>query len=126
MDPEIPENAAVNDEGENKKGSDSKAIVEPLDPEEAKKFQDFDPKLKNQETWQPPASMTSFLGKYFNQCLEGEEHQAILEDIPKPQCEVLQAPKLDLPVREQLWEKVRTPSLELRKPSIKFKNSYLK
>ena len=51
----------------------SKVYIEPLDPEEAKEFQDFDPKLKDQESWQPLSSMASFLEKYFNQCLEAED-----------------------------------------------------
>lgn len=121
VDPDAPDN----DEGENEEVTDSETIIEPLDPEEAKEFQDFDPKLKNQETWQPPTSMTSFLEKYFNQCLEAEERQAILDDFPKPQCDVLQAPKLDQSVREQLWKRRKDPQFGAEKTLYKLQEQLL-
>jgi len=48
-------------------------MIELLDDKEAKKFEDFDPKLKDQEVWQPPQSMMNFLEKHFNQSLATEE-----------------------------------------------------
>lgn len=70
VDPETSDNA-VNNKGENEEVTDSEAFVEPLDPAEAQEFQDFDPKLRNQETWTPSTVMKSFLEKYYNQCLQG-------------------------------------------------------
>ena len=49
--------------------------VEYLSEEEAGKFREFDPSLKDQESWQPPDYMINFLDKHFNRCLEVKEHQ---------------------------------------------------
>ena len=49
---------------------------------------------------EPPASMIKFLDKNFNKCLDDQESKAILADFSKPQCDALQAPKLDLEVEE--------------------------
>ena len=69
--------------------------------------------------------MTSFLERYFNQCLEVEERQAILESFPKPQCEAIQAPKLDPSVREQLWKKGKDPQFGAEKNLYKIQEQLL-
>ena len=86
-------------------------------------YKEFDPKLKDEESWQAPALMASYLEKHFNQSLELEEREAILSDFPKPQCGVLQVPKLDPEVREHL---TKTHSLERRRYCTRFSGSCLR
>jgi len=59
--------------GDNKSTADSDVVQYQLDPEETKEFQDFNPKINNEESWQPPPSMAKFLDKYFNTCLDDKE-----------------------------------------------------
>jgi len=66
-----------------------------LGDEEANEFQDFDPWLDDNDSWQPPAAMLKFLDEYFNRVPLPEERQATLQDFPKPTCDVVQAPRLD-------------------------------
>ena len=49
--------------------------------------------------------MLSFLEEHYNQDLPPKECQAILDDFPKPDCDVFQAPRLDSEVRDQLQKK---------------------
>ena len=77
--------------GDNESTADLDVVQYQLDPEEAKEFQDFGPRINDEESWQLPPSMAKFLDKYFNTCLDDKEQQAILADFPKPQCDALQA-----------------------------------
>ena len=77
------------DTGDEESDKEAADRVEYLSKEEAGEFREFDPSLKDQESWQPPDYMIKFLDKHFNRCLEVEERQAILEDFPKPQCDIL-------------------------------------
>ena len=88
-------------------------------------YKEFDPKLKDEESWQAPASMASFLEKHFNQSLEIKEREAILSDFPKPQCDVLQVPKLDPEVREQLTKKGKDPQFGTEKVLYKIQQQLL-
>jgi len=95
--------------GDNESTADSDVVQYQLDPEESKEFQDFDPKISDEESWQPPPAMSKFLDKYFNTCLDDKERQAILADFPKPQYDALQAPRMDSEVEEQLSKKGKDP-----------------
>ena len=77
------------DTGDEESDKEAADRVEYLSEKEAGEFREFDPSLKDQEPWQPPDSMINFLDKHFNRCLEVKERQAILEDLPKLQCDVL-------------------------------------
>ena len=93
------------DGSDNESTIDSDVVDCTLNPEESKEFQEFDPRINDNEVWKPPVSMSKFLEKHFNKCLDEQERQAILADFPKPQCDALQAPKLDSKVEEQLSRK---------------------
>jgi len=56
-------------------------MVDLLDKKEAKEFEKFDPKLKDQES--PPQPMMKFLEKHSIKSLVSEEQCAILGDFPK-------------------------------------------
>ena len=84
--------------------------MEPLDEKEAEEFNlMFDPVIKDETSWEPPQRMRDFLEKYFNQALSSPEHQAILEDFPKPLCLAVQTPKLDEELKEQMRKKGKDP-----------------
>ena len=97
------------DTGGEESDKEAADCVEYLSEEEAGEFRELDLSLKDQESWQSPDYMINFLDKHFNRCLEVKEHQAILEDFPKPQYDVLQTPKLDSEMREQLSKKGKDP-----------------
>ena len=99
--------------------------IEYLSEEEAGEFREFDPSLKDQESWQPPDYMINFLDKHFNRCLEVKERQAILEDFPKPQGDVLRTPKLDSEMREQLSKKGKDPRFGSEKTLYKIQEQLL-
>lgn len=83
-------------------------MVHLLDEQKANQFREpeFDPKAKDDIAWQPTEAMLRFLEKHFNQSLT-EEWKAILNDFPIPKCSILQAPKLDPEVKDQLCKKGR-------------------
>ena len=100
---------AEDDTGGEESDKEAADCVQYLSEEEAGEFRELDLSLKDQESWQSPDYMINFLDKHFNRCLEVKEHQAILEDFPKPQYDVLQTPKLDSEMREQLSKKGKDP-----------------
>ena len=53
--------------------------------------------------------MTGFLEKHFNRCLADSEREEILNDFPKPNTPVLNAPKLDEDMVDQLKSKGKDP-----------------
>lgn len=113
---------AVGENSGEESGTDSDIIECHL---EDKEYGEFDPKIKDDESWQPPDTMASFLEEYFNQCLEAKEQEAILNDCPKPQCDVLQVPKLDPEVREQLSKKGKDPQFGSEKTLYKIQEQLL-
>ena len=79
-------------------------MVHLLGEQEAEQFREpeFDPRLRDETAWKPPELMLKFLEKYFNQSSTEEEQKAILADFPIPEYDTLQAPKLDLEMKDQL------------------------
>ena len=73
-----------------------------------------------------PTYMSNFLEKHFNQCLEEKECKAVLDDFPKLQCDVLQATKLVLEVREQLSKKGKDPQFGSEKTLYKIQEQLFK
>ena len=94
MSDNLEDAKAVSD---NESTADLDLIECELSVEESKEFKEFHLKINDTELWEPPASMAKFLDKYFNKCLE---HQAISTDFLKPQCDALQAPRMDPEVEE--------------------------
>ena len=90
----LEKSVAIVEDDTREEESDKEAAdcVEYLSKEEAGEFREFNPSLKDQESWQPPDYMINFLDKHFNRCLEVKERQDILEDFPKPQYDVLRIP----------------------------------
>ena len=113
------------DTGDEESDKEAADRVEYLSEEEAGEFREFDPSLKDQESWQPPDCMINFLDKHFNRCLEVKERQAILEDFLKPQCDVLRTPKLDSEMREQLSKKGKDPQFGSEKTLYKIQEQLL-
>lgn len=108
------DNTVVIDQQEDGNESDrltESDVVDLLGEQEATQFREleFDPKVKDDTAWQPTEAMLKFLEKHFNQSLTEEERKAILNDFPIPKCNVLQAPKLDPEVKDQLRKKGRNP-----------------
>ena len=99
--------------------------MEPLDEKEAEEFNlMFDPVIKDETLWEPPQRMRDFLEKYFNQALSSPEHQAILEDFPKPLCLAVQTPKLDEELKEQMRKKGKDPLFGQEKVLFKLQENY--
>ena len=83
--------------------------MELLNESEAREFEDFDPSVEPEGTWEPSAAMKSFLGHHFNCVLTECEKDAIMTEFPKPNCSVLQVPQLNDLVQEQLRKKGKDP-----------------
>jgi len=112
----------ANEENE-ENGSLSQAIedyhVTLHDDELKTMFAEFNPEIKQSNTWDPPKQMSSYLEKHFNRNLKGEEAEVILEDYPMPNCPALKVPRLDEEVK-----KGKSPILDRRKHySISRRNS---
>ena len=84
-------------------------VVELLSDSEAREFEDFDPSVEPEGTWEPSTAMKSFLERHFNRVLKDCEKDAIMSEFPKPNCVVLQVPQLDDLVRDQLRKKGKDP-----------------
>jgi len=82
---------------------------------------EFDPTVEP-TTWTPSQAIISFLEKHFNRCLADNEKEAILSNFPKPNTPVLEAPKLDEEVKEQLRSKRKDHILVRRKSFLSYRN----
>ena len=60
--------------------------------------------------------MAAFLDKHFNRSLSEEEREAIMQDFPKPNCDVLVTPPIDKEVKEQLKGKGKDAHWGAEKP----------
>ena len=69
--------------------------------------------------------MAQFLTKHFNRCLTDAEHEAILKDFPRPEVNVLQPPKLDEEVKEQLKKSGKDPHFGAEKSLYKIQGRLL-
>ena len=96
-----------------------------LGEEEASKFQDFNPRLEQDESWTPPAAMLRFLEENLNQVPPDKERQAILANFPKPNCDVVQPPRLDKEVKDQLLQKGLDPKFGSEKTLFKLQEQLL-
>ena len=56
---------------------------------------EFDPSVKPNDEWLGPELMAAFLDKHFNRFLTDEEREAIMQDFPEPNCDVLVTPQID-------------------------------
>ena len=99
--------------------------IELLDEAEALELVEFDPSVEPKESWQAPASISSFLDKHFNRALSEEEKSAIMKDFLKPSCKVLSAPKLDEQVKDQLKKKGKDPHFGSEKSLFKLQEQLL-
>ena len=95
--------------GSEKDNHQDEDVVDLLDDNEALELMEFDPSVDAPTTWTPLEAMTSFLEKHFNRCLADSEREEILNDFPKPNTPVLNAPKLDEDVVDQLKSKGKDP-----------------
>lgn len=66
-----------------------------------------------------------FSRKHFNQALAANKRQVILEDFPKPACCVVQAPKLDSELKEQIRKKGKDPQFGQEKVLYKIQEQLL-
>ena len=88
-----------------------KDTVHLLDEHEALKFVEFDLSVQPKDRWLAPEPMAAFLDKHFNRSLSEEEREAIMQDFPKPNCDVLVTPRIDKEVKGRM-------------PTIKFRSSF--
>ena len=84
-------------------------VIDLLDETEALELVEFDPTVQTPSTWDATKVMVSFLEKHFNCCLMDDERTLILRYFLKPNTPVLQAPKLDDDIKEQLKKKGKDP-----------------
>ena len=84
-------------------------MVEFLDDDKVLEFVEFNPTVEAPTTWTPSEMMAKLLKKTFNCCLPDTEKNEILSDFPKPNTQVLVAPKLDNDVIKQLKRKGKDP-----------------
>jgi len=84
-------------------------VVDLLDDNEALELVEYDPSVSTPTTWTPSKAMISFLKKHFNRYVDDSERDKTLNDFPKPNAPVLNVPKLDEEVAEQLKGKGRDP-----------------
>jgi len=111
-----PKNQGIDQDNESNEN-----VVKLLDEKEDL---EFDPTVKP-TTWTPSQAMISFLKKRFNQCLADNEKEAILSDFPNPNIPVLEAPKLDEEVKEQIKSKGKDPHFGQEKVLFKLQESLL-
>ena len=69
--------------------------------------------------------MVAFLDKHFNRSLSEEESEAIMQDFPKPNCDVLVTPRIDKEVKEQLKGKGKDAHWGAEKPLYKIQEQLL-
>ena len=69
--------------------------------------------------------MAAFLDKHFNRSLSEEEREAIMQDFPKPNCDVLVTPRIDKEVKEQLKGKGKDAHWGAEKPLYKVQEQLL-
>lgn len=100
-------------------------MIELLDEKEALELVEFDPTVETPSTWDPTKGMLNFLEKHFNRCLTDDERTSILADFPKPNTPVLQAPRLDEDVKEQLKKKGKDPHFGQERVLFKLQDSLL-
>ena len=104
----------VGDNGDREESNQSadSDVIRFLGEEEANQFREpelFDPTVREESSWQPPKIMLKYLEANFDRNLSEDERKAILNDFPIPQCSVLQAPKLDPEVKDQIQKKGSNP-----------------
>ena len=66
------------------------------DEESKTMFAEFNPEIKQPNTWDPPKQMSAYLEKHFNKSLKAEEAEAILEDYPTPNCPAMRSKGLTM------------------------------
>jgi len=98
--------------------SNSENAIELLDEAEALELVEFDPGVDPKDSWDPPKPVASFLEKHFNRTLSDAEREAIMKDFPKPNCQVMSAPKLDEQVKDQLKKKRERSTFWLREITV--------
>ena len=100
-----------------------KDTIELLDEKEVLELVKFDPTVDAQSMLDPTKGVLSFLEKHFNRCVTEDERGSILPNFPKPTTPVLQTPRLDDDVKEQLKKKGKDPHFGQEK--VLFKLQYL-
>ena len=102
--------AAIDNErpGRSKTPDTEDDVIDLLDDSEALELIEFDPTVETTNTWDPMQAMLSFLEKHFNRCLTDDERASILSNFPKLSTPVLQVPRLDDDIKEQLKRRERT------------------
>ena len=65
-------------------------VVKFLDEQEAMKFSQFDPEVSDNNTWYAGEDVNTFLQKNFNQTIKSLSCDKIMNNFPKPTCQVLQ------------------------------------
>ena len=102
-------------------------IVNLLDEAEALELVEFDPTVTPKSTcmWEPQKPIVSFLEKHFNKSLSEDERESIMKDFPKPDYDVLTAPKLDEQVKEHLKMKGKDPHFGSEKSLYKLQEQML-
>ena len=103
---------------------DNEDTVHLLDEHEALEFVEFDPSVQSKDKWLAPEPMAAFLDKHFNRSLSEEEREAIMQDLPKPNCDVLVTPRIDKEVKEQLKGKGKDATGGQRKPYTKSRSNF--
>ena len=111
--------------GRDNEETEEEDVIELLEYSKALEFVEFDPTVEMSTTWRPTSVMLSFLEKHFNRCLTDDEKAAILTDFPKPNTAVLQVPKLDEDVKEQLKKKGKDPHFGQERVLYKLQDSIL-
>ena len=112
-------------ESETEDDLDGEDTVHLLDEHEALEFVEFDPSVQANDKWQASEPMSAFLDKHFNRSLSEEEREAIMQDFPKPNCDVLVTPRIDKEVREQLKGKGKDAHWGAEKPLYKIQEQLL-
>ena len=98
---------------------DNEDTVHLLDEHEALEFIEFDPSVQSKDKWLAPEPMAAFLDKHFNRSLSEEKREAIMQDFPKSNCDVLVTPHIDKEVKEQLKGKGKDAHWRAEKPLYK-------
>ena len=88
---------------------DDEDRVSLLGEEEAQEFAVFDPTVSDNSTWDAGEIINAFLEKHFNREVKDDEREAIMQDFPKPSCQVLNTPKLDEEIKKQIRKTGKDP-----------------
>ena len=100
--------------------------IDLLTEAEALELVEFDPSVTPENSWKPPEHMAQFLSKHFNRCLSDAEREAILKDFPRPDdVDVLQPPKLDEEVKDQLKKSGKDPHFGAEKSLYKLQGQVM-